>query len=127
MQYIHLNDDSFIIQTSQGTHNVSRTSFNFNRLTKLIRKEDVIEKEILDLLVTPDLPDGVFQAYLYKKLDQLVYQHIREVGTGVVSAFFNIKGENFPVDSKTFKSTYTFLGIYASKEEVLLDWPEYVI
>jgi len=123
MQYIHLNDDSYILHTSQGIKNLNRKSFNFNKIKRMINK-GAAEEDILPLLVTPELPDGIYQAYIVPEEHAMYYMHMtKHPQEGVVHTSYNLAGEQ-----KHFTAhSATFVGVYASKADLVLDWPEYTI
>lgn len=123
MQYIHLNDDSYILHTTQGVKNLNRKSFNFNKIKRMIKK-GAAEEDILPLLITPKLPEGIYQAYIVPEEQAMYYMHIAEhPEEGVVNTSYSLAGEqkHFTVHSATF------VGVYASKSDLIEDWPEYTI
>lgn len=122
MQYIHLNNDSYILKTSKGIHNFTRKSFNFNKIKKLIQK-DAPEEKVLPYLKPPDLVDGIFEAYIDTNIDKMFYKHIEEVNGNVYSEYYWLGGE----PDYTDEPKEEFVGVYASKKDIIDDWPEYVI
>ncbi len=65
MQYIHLSDDSYILHTSEGITTLTRKTFNFHTIKRMIN-EGAEEDQIFPLLEPPELPDGLFELFLYK-------------------------------------------------------------
>lgn len=123
MQYIHLSNDSFILKTSNGNmHTLTRESFNFNKIKRLL-SNDAPEETIMPLLETPKLPNGIFKAYVNLNNTIMYYQHIKNNKDGTVTTSMHY------IDGKLFDTAahMKFVGIYASKEELILDWPEYTI
>lgn len=122
MQYIHLSNDSYIIHTTKGTYTLTRESFNFNKVKRLL-SNNVEEEKILPLLEPPVLPDGIYKAYVIPALSEMYYMHITDIpGKGVVKTYKNLSGNDI-IGSELDK----LVGVYASKEDLILDWPEYTI
>lgn len=121
MKYIHLNNDSYIINTSKGIYTMTKESFNFHKIKRLLSNNEEEEK-ILPLLLPTPLPNGVFKAYIIKDTDQMFYEHIEQIQSKITNNYFWLSGIAIdpPNNSK-------FVGIYASKEDLILDWPEYTI
>lgn len=121
MQHVKLSNDKYIIQTSKGMYTLTPCSFNFNKIKKLINY-NASEEEILPLLKTPELPDGVYKAYLIPSQGVMHIMHIKETPLDVIKLYTTMDGTeiNEPNDAK-------FVGIYASKQELIADWPEYTI
>lgn len=122
MQYIHLNDDSFVLRTSNGMSTLTRKSFNFNKIKRLLKK-GAEEEKILPLLEPPKLPNGVFQAYLDLSKKCLMYTNLYEKDGQVVHEFYLMDGTPYFFDPNNSK----FMGVYASKADLISDWPEYAI
>lgn len=119
MRYIHLNNDSYILYTSKGMVTLTTKSFNFHKIKNFLDK-NVEEEEILPLLETPELPDGVFEAYLSKD-NQMLYKHFSNDPKKQVRV---LKLNDFGADSI---EDLTFIGVYASKKDLMDDWPEYLL
>jgi hypothetical protein len=113
VNYIKTNNDTLILQLSTGAKQLTRHDFNFNKILKLLpTTEDVITP----LLKTPELPNGKFLLYgdkqcLYAKQYTDDGQCIRHALVGK-----HVKSKS-PV----------FLGVYASIEDIKLDFPEHFI
>lgn len=123
MRYIHLNDDSYIIHTSQGVKTLNRKSFNFNKIKKLV-KNGAAEEDILPLFATPELPDGIYQAYLGgEEKHYMCYSHITEGPEGVKELYYSLTSGA----QVSKKPEDKFMGVYASKADLIADWPEYTI
>lgn len=121
MRYIHLNDDSYIIHTSKGLVTLTRKSFNFNKIKRMLKK-GVEEEDIFPLLTTPPLTDGIYEAYLNTDEQYMCYLHTQETPKGVTQTYLSLNGVQI---SKLDNDK--FVGIYASKQDLLDDWPEYRI
>jgi hypothetical protein len=117
MQYIKLSNDSFAIATSQGMYTLTRQSFNFNKLQRLL-KEETDEETVLELLQPVDTKEGVYELFL-TALNILYYVHYTGTDTQV-----KILSEGIP-DSCTKK--HTLLGVYTNKQDIIDDWPEYLL
>lgn len=116
MQYIHLTNDSYIIKTSYGVFPLTRKSFNFTKIKKLLAK-GASEEELRPLFKAPSLPNGLYEAYLIDTNNTLYYKHITDTEVDVKS--FNSKNPN--------PSKGSFLGVYPSLEDLMADWPEYIL
>jgi hypothetical protein len=123
MQYIHLSNDSYILKTSKGIHNFTRKSFNFNKIKKLINK-GAPEEKVIPYLETPKLTNGIFELYINTGIDKMFYCHIEEHNGRVYSEYYWLGGED---EDYVDESKEEFVGVYASKEDIIEDWPEYII
>lgn len=123
MRYIQLNNDSLIIYTSEGLITITNKSFNFHKIKRLLDK-GAEEEDVIHLLATPKLDNGIFEAYLDKIKDALVYKWYPPVST-VDPIFYSIEGVAFYGDECNMPKE--FLGVYPSVKDILMDWPEYVI
>lgn len=123
MRYIHLNNDSYVLYLSSGLKTVTRTSFNFHKIQKLI-SHGAEEQDILPLLEVPPLPNGIYKAY---EIDgKMVYTHTSEHGICTTKNLqTNRETSTHPEDDETLDSN--FVGVYASLEELMDDWPEYLL
>lgn len=123
MRYIHLNDDSYIIHMTKGMVTLNRKSFNFNKIKRMLRN-DAAEGDILPLLTTPCLNDGIYQAYLIPKENIMFINHLVETPSGMETTTDWLSRSS---DSKFDKDDIKFMGVYASKADLIADWPEYTI
>ena len=123
MQYIQLSN-SYIINTLQGTYTLTKESFHFNKIKRLLAK-NVSENEILPLLKSPKLSNGVYKAYLILDTKEMYYVHIQNTDIEIIQEFNMLNGTDFK--EITDKQITEFMGIYTSKEELISDWPEYLI
>jgi hypothetical protein len=123
MQYIQLSDDSFILHTTKGAVTVNRTSFNFNRIKVMLDDGTLEECNLLPLLEPPEIPDGVLQLY-NTSVDTLFYRKITDA-----SVSYHCLGEGyyFPELNSALAELSTFLGVYASVQDIMFDYPEYFI
>jgi hypothetical protein len=127
MQYIRLNDSSYILHTSKGAVTLNRTSFNFNKVKVMLDKGTLQEYNLLPLLEPPELPDGVFELYM-PYTGRLYYKQTREV-EGVVKSHYYWVGDEYEHDmvSDEISGTAEFLGVYASIKDIMFDYPEHFI
>ena len=121
MKYIHLSNDSYVLYLSIGLRTFGRTSFNFNKIKKLV-EEGAPEEEIISLTKIPDLPNGTYEAYLNKN-DQVIYLHTPNTGVQVLKNLIN--GGSLGIGMLESDKNQ-FLGIYASLDDVIEDWPEFL-
>ena len=123
MQYIKLNNDSYILHTSKGATQFTRNSFNFHKIQKLV-EEGAEEEVIAPLLEAPELPDGIYMLYKDPIVNKLFYKH---------SIFRNGKLDEYycwlhkPLEQGQDWDTYEFLGNYSSIQDIKYDWPEYLL
>lgn len=124
MHYIHLNDDTYILNTVNGAVTLTRRNFNFNKIKNMIKQKRP-EEEILPLLTAPELPEGIYQFYLVPTSNQVFYHHLEDTATGIKETFKDMSGDEIPhiPDEMPRK----LLGVYTSVQEIILDWPEYTI
>ena len=122
MQHIHLNDDSYILHTSKGMTTLNRKSFNFHTIKTLLKK-GAEEVDILPLLETPSMPDGIFELYLHQSTDTMMIKHILADGTCVEWTRLN----NVTVECDDVHNTSKFVGVYVSEQDIMADWPEYLL
>ena len=126
MQYIELNNSSFILHTRKGSTHVSRSSFNFNKIKAMI-KEGTGEEFLLPLLEPPELPNGIYEAYESIKLNKMYYSHKTDKN-GVFEEYICVLGQDPSTQQFLINSDdYVFVGKYASLKELYYDWPEYLV
>lgn len=78
----------------------------------------------MPLLVPPSLNDGVYLAYLTPSNESMYYVHMKETTEGIKTNSYWLNGEESP----DFKETdCQYMGVYASKTDLVEDWPEYRI
>lgn len=123
MRYIHLSSDSYILQTSKGPVTLTKKSFNFHKIKRLMQN-NATEEEILPLLKIPKLPEGLFQAYVDNE-NKMYYINIVETSSEILSQTFWLNGN--PAMLLPDSQNNVFMGVYASKQELIADWPEYAI
>ena len=124
MQYIHMNDDTYIIQTTQGPKTLTRKSFNFTKIKRMIRN-NAPEEDIFLLLEPPKLTNGIYQLFLIPTCNQLYYQHFQDTEEGTIETYKTINGEG--IDFVPDEMPRKLLGVYTSVKEMIADWPEYTI
>lgn len=119
LQYLLFKDRSITIILPSGPITIPHTTVNYRPILQLLQKA-APDEQILSLLNTPT-PDGIFSAYTYK--DTLYIQHI----AADYSTVYYMAGKGLDHVSATIPSTAVFQGSYASKEDLISDWPEYLI
>lgn len=125
MRYIHLNSDSYIIHLSTGLVTLTTKSFNFHKIKKLIEAK-ASEEELLPLLVIPEMPNGLYEAYLYPNKQQMAYLHVALDGDKTLYGLQ--KNQQITITDKVKKElNENFIGVYASLESLIDDWPEYLL
>jgi len=119
MRYIQLTNDSYVLYTPQGLKTITKKSFHYHKIQKLVR-QGADADEILPLLESPLLLNGLYEAYLQD--DKMIYLHTEENGIQkVVELMTNrLLGETLD------ETTAEFMGVYASLDDLMEDWPEYV-
>lgn len=122
MRYIHLNNDSYIIHTTKGTHSLTKESFNFHKIKRML-SNNVEEDKILPLLEPPTITDGIYKAYVSTDNNVMYYKHFTEVAGKVEETIEFL----VPSSAVVITAWDKYVGIYTSKEDLILDWPEYVI
>ena len=126
MHYIHLSDNSYIVKTAMGLSTLDRKSFNFNKIKDLINKGSA-ETEVLPLLKVPELPDGIYEAYLIPKEDRVAIKNTIEVEGHTTFSVFWLSEPQGGIVRHFKEAEATFLGVYSSIEEITQDWPEYAL
>jgi hypothetical protein len=124
MHYIQLNDDSFILKTKKGPITLTRKNFNFNKIKNML-KQQKSEEEILPFLDPPELPEGLYYFYLIPNINQVFYEHIQDTREGINTVYKDMSGNYVQYD--TDKELVKLLGVYASFNDIIADWPEYTI
>ena len=122
MQHVHLNDDSYVIHTSKGMSILNRKTFNFHTIKTLLKK-GADEDTILPLLKTPSMPDGIFELYLHQDTDTMLIRHILSDGIRVEWSRLN----NIDTYCADEENTRKFIGMYVSEQDIMADWPEYLL
>lgn len=127
MQYIQLSDDSYILNTSKGMDIITRKKLNFNRIKTLIDK-GAEEPEILPLLETQPLPDGIIELYIHKENNTLLLRKFSEESPEKPMCSSLIESKNpVNINKHTIDRDLEFLGVYVSEEDIMVDWPEYIL
>lgn len=123
MQYIQMKNETLILNTSKGSHQLNPRSFNYNKLKRLLAA-GAEEVDVLPLLEPVDLPDGLYEAFLVPTTDELYYIHMRDSETqGCISNTHWATRKPKGVNAKDKR----LLGVYASLVDLKMDWPEYFI
>ena len=113
LKYIQTPDDTLTIMMPTGPIVVTRHSFNYKKIVNLLPSIDLSELE--PLLTAPDLPNGVFHAYLMDEKISAI--HYTDSQWEIVL--------NGKVDY--WQDNGTFLGVYVSTDDIVQDYPEYFI
>ena len=122
MQYIQLSNDSYVLYLSNELKRVSRTSFNYHKIQKLVKK-GASEAEILPLLEVPHLPDGTYEAYKANTTTML-YLHTMVDGIQRLRILHNDRLQDM---TRLEEKDVEYMGIYASLEDLMEDWPEFLL
>ena len=122
MTYIQLKQGKYLLKTSIGPKVITPTSFNYNKILRLV-DSDTEESKILTLLETPDVSNGIYEAYLHETTNKLLYTYW--------SGNKSDKETRWATEDTDFASNYLseskYLGVYNSLESIQEDWPEYFI
>lgn len=122
MQHIHLNDDSYILHTSKGITTLNRRSFNFNKIKTLIKK-GAEEADILPLLSIPEMPNGIFELYLHVDSNTMLIKHM--LHGGMTTNWSNLNNVSTIINHQ--EAPLQYQGVYVSVEDIMEDWPEYIL
>lgn len=128
MHYIQLHDNSYIIYTSKGLKTIGNKSFNFYKIKKLLEKGGT-EEQLNKLLEVPALPNGVYEVYCIPEVDKLYYVHSYMGKDDVLTIDKNwlIEDTDLFMLRHINNNECKFVGVYASKEDIVADWPEYFL
>ena len=122
MQYIQTSRNEYILQLSSGLKHLTNQSFNFHKILRLVR-EGYAETDIVELLIPPVLTDGCYYAYEYPEQNTMKYVHIDDEGRSTTT---NLR----PTD-ENFKGTALdaekLVGVYVSLNDLMEEWPEYLL
>ena len=123
MQYITINDGSFILKVGGSTKTFSIKSFNYHKIKRAI-KEERSEEFITSLMKTPSLPEGVYE--LYSKGTRLYATQYKDTEEPIIHIINSGQDNalNTIYESKTAKK---FLGVYESLKAIKEDWPEFFL
>jgi hypothetical protein len=119
MQYIQLNNDTFILNTSKGVYTLTRESFHYKKIKALVIKE-ADESQVLPLLKPVSLPNGIYKGYA--SADGVLFYTL--IHNTAVTASMYIHGTEVP---DNILHTAVFLGVYSCLQDLIDDHPEYVI
>ena len=108
LTYLKLKDDSVIINLPSGPHTINPYTVGYKQIIEALNS-DIQLSEFLPLLL-PKLPNGIFYAY------DVNNELLVVVTTGIKSSTLT-----------SLPSNAIFLGAYASKEDLLNDYPEYLL
>ena len=130
MHYIKTADGNMHINMDDGVRTINRKSFNYNKIKNLLEVSDTTTAELVPLLRVPDLPNGVYEAYLSVSVGKMYYIHTNEDDMkGPVSntKWLDGKGYDRYGGAPGSGTKDEFLGVYASVADLVEDWPEYVL
>lgn len=123
MQYIQLKKDTYIVQTSEGPKTIHPYMLNFNKVLRLL-KQNAKEEDILALLDSTELHDGIYEAYYHKDSNNIFYSFFAKEPKNLRdAALISLKDNGIATDIS--KEDCEFLGVYASLQDIKLEWPEY--
>ena len=118
LTHVLLPDGTIIFQLPAGSHFVTPLSFNYR---KIYRNLPISEEDLLPLLKTPLLPDGIF--YLYQHDDTISYHQI----SNTTNNRFILKDGKFRSYSTNDQNYQKHIGVYASLTDIINDYPEYFL
>ncbi len=122
MQYVQTNKNEYVVHFSTGLVSLNKYSFNFHKILKLL-KADAAEELILPLLKTPVLPNGCYYAYEYPEKGFMTYTHVKNDGTTVAHYLNDTSNKTHP----TQVLEENLVGVFASVEEIMDEYPEYLL
>lgn len=117
MNYSILNNDCYVVVTSKGMKTFDKYHLNFSKLVDVITSTEPSEKEFLKLMVQPQTPNGVYTAYEEGESMVLFYSITKDT-----TEYYSADG-----NSAKKPSALTFLGVYASLQELMEDNAPYLI
>lgn len=118
IKHILMADKSIILQLSTGPKTITPRSFNYNKIVKLL---PTTEEELLPLLQTPPLPNGIFYFYLDDH-DKYWVTIIHKDTSNLL-----LRNSNF-IHTRGFPTKHReLLGTYASIDDIKFDFPELFI
>lgn len=121
MTYIQLKQERYLLKTSIGPKEIHPRSFNYTKILALI-DSGAGEDEILPLLTTPELKDGVYEGYISPQHNVMYIKHTTTSSSKTYWAGQVVEG--LKIDEV---KNPTYAGIYPSLESMQEDWPEYFI
>lgn len=119
MQYIHLNNNTFIMHTPSGSEQITRKSFNFHKIIKAVKAGATFE-DIKDFLIPPDTSKGILELYKVKGEHKLITKKYANDDN-----CYEYEAMNGTSISKYDINNLDFIGVYISMNDILYDWPEY--
>ena len=115
LTYLKLKDDSVVINLPSGPHTINPYTVGYKQIIEALNS-DIQLSEFLPLL-SPKLPNGIFYAY------DVNNELLVVVTTGESKSIKYLGGNSLA----SLPSNAIFLGAYASKEDLLDDYPEYLL
>ena len=109
---------SLVYQTSTGPRTITPSSFAY---ATLISSPSVTEDELLELLIPPPTPNGVFTVYLVSSTLYVLHT------IGVNSSQWYILRDGVFVTYSHFTNVSTPMGTFTSFTAIQLAFPEYFI
>lgn len=126
MHYVKLVNNNVLLRTSEGVVTLTPRSFNFRKVLRLLDK-GAEEEEVLPLLVTPKLPDGLFEVYVNEEANYLILHNYVEKEGGTQEITTEVFGTTESYRNLPKTKLTDLAGVYASKAAVIEDWPEYML
>ena len=114
-----MNNGSISITLSTGPITINANTLNYRPIKKLLESGKATEEQLTNLL-SVSAPNGIFYALTYKN-----WLYIQHIDPKTYQSNYFSTNEHSPV--YTIKLPCTIEGAYASKEELLADFPEYFI
>ena len=115
LTYLKLKDDSVVINLPSGPHTINPYTVGYKQIIKALTSDTQLS-EFLPLL-SPKLPNGIFYAY------DVNNELLVVVTTGESKSIKYLGGNSLA----SLPSNAVFLGAYASREDLLDDYPEYLL
>ena len=116
VNFLKMNDDSIVLLLSSGPTTINKDTINYRPICNLLQQSSTTEEEITKLLnVLPT--NGIFKAFASPYY--FSYTHIDKD--------FKVHGEVLYNPKKLDTPNTEFKGSYASKEDMIADFPEFFI
>lgn len=121
LKSVPLIDGSIIILLSTGPLTITPETYNYNKLVKAL--PTATEQQVLELLVSPSYPDGVFRLLTHADL-----HYVNHISTTVNNHYiFHVETHSFEQRSTPTPTNASLLGVYTSFEEIFADFPELLL
>lgn len=129
MHYIKTADGNIHLNMDDGVKTIGIKSFNYNKIKNLLDVGTTTTAELVPLLVVPDLPNGVFEAYISTANRMYYINTVEDDMQGPTSKTTWLDGTGYSTHGNMpgTGNRDKFVGVYASVEDLVSDWPEYVL